>query len=239
MAEKLLLGVPSKGRLMQQTIEVFQDAGLTIEKNGHERGYLGRILELPHVEVAFLSASEIALFIKRGRIHIGVTGEDLLREAVCNADTHLDFLTQLRFGYTDVVVAVPRCWIDVDRVAELEGVAATFRRLHHRRLRVATKYLNLTRQFFALHGVNSYRIVENLGATEGAPAAGTAELIVDITSTGATLVANHLKVLQDGLILKSQACLVASRSTEWTSSTHEARNEIMQKLEASRLSTGA
>lgn len=237
MAEKLLLGVPSKGRLMEQTIEIFQNAGLTIEKKGHERGYLGRIFELPNVEVAFLSASEIALFIKRGRVHIGVTGEDLIREAVCNADAHLDFLTQLNFGYADVVVAVPTCWIDVDRLVELEAVAETFHRLHHRRLRVATKYLNLTRQFFALHGVNSYRIVENLGATEGAPAAGTAELIVDITSTGATLLANNLKVLQDGIILKSQASLVASKSAEWTSSTLEVRNEIMHKLEATHLST--
>ena len=231
MADKLLFGIPSKGRLMERTLEVFKDAGLTIEKKGHERGYLGCIRELPSVEVAFLSATEIALFIKRGHIHIGVTGEDLLRETVSDADARVDFLKQLGFGHADVIVAVPTCWIDVDRVAELESIADTFRRVHHRRLRVATKYLNLTRQFFASRGVTSYRIVESLGATEGTPAAGTAEFIVDITSTGATLAANNLKVLEDGVILKSQANLVASRGAEWSSPTHEARNEILHRLE--------
>ncbi|MEE9587388.1 MAG: ATP phosphoribosyltransferase [Hyphomicrobiaceae bacterium] len=232
MADKVILAIPSKGRLMERSLEVFKDAGLAIEKTGHERGYLGRMDKLDQVEVAFLSASEIALFISRGRVHMGVTGEDLVRESVSDADARVDFLKPLGFGHADVVVAVPTCWIDVDRVGELEDVAVSFRRVHGRRLCVATKYLNLTRRFFSSRGVTSYRIVESLGATEGTPAAGTAELIVDITSSGATLRANNLKVLEDGIILKSQANLIASKAVDWSSAANEARNEIMSRLSA-------
>ena len=230
MSDKLIFAVPSKGRLMKESIRVFREAGLVLRKSGHERGYQGEIEGYDNIEVRFMSASEIALFLKDGRIHLGITGEDLVRESMFNVDQRVTFLKVLGFGHADVVVAVPRCWLDVRSMAELDAIAVVFRHEHGRRLRVATKYTNMTRRFFAHHGVTGYRIVESLGATEGTVAGGTAELIVDITSTGATLGANGLKVLDDGTILKSQANLIASRGADWTAGAREAENELMAKL---------
>lgn len=230
MSAPLIFAVPSKGRLMEQTADFLASAGLKLRKVGHERGYRGEIEGMAGVEVAFVSASEIVAELNRGRAHIGVTGEDLVRENISNVDERVAFLKALGFGRADVVVAVPRAWIDVDDVAGLEAAAAAFRRMHGRPMRVATKYLNLTRRFFAAKGLVDYRIVESLGATEGTAAAGTAELIVDITTTGATLAANGLKVLSDGIILSSQANLVASKVALWTSETTKARDELLGRL---------
>ncbi len=232
MSGPLVIGIPSKGRLMEQTLETFEQAGLPIRRVGSDRGYAGTMAHIDHVEVAFLSASEIAFYVKSGRVHLGITGEDLVRENIANAEARVTFLRALGFGQANVVVAVPACWIDVSVMADLERIAADFSRAHGRHLRVATKYMNLTRRYFAQRGVWRYRIVESLGATEGTPAAGTAEIVVDITSTGATLAANHLKVLQDGLILASQACLVASKAATWGPRACEARNEIVARLAA-------
>jgi ATP phosphoribosyltransferase len=235
-APKLSLAVPSKGRLQDQAAELFARAGLTLRKVGHERGYRGALESLDGVEIVYLSSAEIVHQLKAGRVQLGITGEDLIRETLPDVDAAVDFLAPLGFGRADVVVAVPDCWIDVAGMEDLEDVAAQFARAHGRRLRVATKYMNLTRRFFAAHGVASYRIVESVGATEGTPAAGTAELIVDITTTGTTLRANHLKVLEDGLILRSQAHLMASRAASWTLGTMRLRDAIVARLgDAARL----
>lgn len=208
MSEKTItLGIPSKGRLMEATAELFAKAGHAIERTGTDRGYRGRLAGLPGVEVAFLSASEIAAHLRDGKVDAGVTGEDLLRETIPPSSADVTVAQRLGFGPARVIVAVPECWLDVASMADLDEVAEQFYRAHGRRLRVATKYANLTRRFFAEKGVTGYRIVESLGATEGAPAAGTAELIVDITTTGSTLAANHLRILDDGLILDSCAVL--------------------------------
>jgi ATP phosphoribosyltransferase len=211
-AADIILGVPSKGRLMEQTLALFAAAGLPIAKRGDERGYRGAVEGMGRTQVEFLSASEIARHLQTGRIHLGVTGEDLIREQIADADERVNIALPLGFGHADVVVAVPECWLDVETMLDLEDAAALFSAEHGRRMRIATKYMRLTRQFFARAGVVSYRTVESLGATEGAPAAGTAEAIVDITSTGATLRANGLKVLADGVILRSQANFVVSRA---------------------------
>ena len=154
------------------------------------------------MEVAFLSASEIAQNLRDGKVDLGVTGQDLLNEKIPPDDKAVQLLLRLGFGPADVVVAVPECWLDVATMADLDEIAESFYERHGRRLRVATKYHNLTRRFFAEKGVTGYRIVESLGATEGAPAAGIAEIIVDITTTGSTLAANSLKILDDGVILE-------------------------------------
>ena len=205
----LTLGIPSKGRLMEAAAAKLEAAGFAIERLGAERGYRGRLRGVEDVEVAFLSASEIAQTLRDGKIDLGITGLDLLREEIAPDDPYTEVLAALGFGPADVVVAVPGCWLDVAAMSDLDAVAENFYERHGRRLRVATKYHNLTRRFFAEKGVTGYRIVESLGATEGAPAAGIAEVIVDITTTGATLAANHLKVLDDGIVLKSQAVLAA------------------------------
>jgi ATP phosphoribosyltransferase len=203
----LLLGIPSKGRLMEATEALFGKAGFALMRSGSDRLYRGRLDGIGDIDVAFLSASEIASSLKDGKIDLGVTGEDLLRESLKPENTRVEVLQRLGFGPADVVVAVPQAWLDVARMSDLDEVSEGFYQRHGRRLRVATTYLNLTRRFFAAKGVTGYRIVESLGATEEAPAAGTAEAIVDITTTGSTLAANHLKILDDGVILKSQAVL--------------------------------
>ncbi|MGE0502853.1 MAG: ATP phosphoribosyltransferase [Rhizobiaceae bacterium] len=214
----LTLALPSKGRLREQSLERFERAGLTVSAPPDLRSYRTHLEGIDGVDVAFMSASEIAAELGRGTIDLGVTGEDLLREAVGDWVARTEIAARLGFGRADVVVAVPDVWYDVDTMADLDDVAADFRHRHGRRLRIATKYWRLTQQFFSgSHGIQVYRIVESLGATEGAPAAGLADVIVDITTTGSTLRANNLKVLSDGVILKSEACLVASRKPRATS----------------------
>jgi ATP phosphoribosyltransferase len=226
----ITLALPSKGRLKDQATEALARAGLVVEAPSDARQYNARIKDFEKVEIAYLSASEIAREVGEGHVDLGVTGEDLLCETFADWSERTEIAARLGFGRADVVVAVPDCWIDVARMADLEDVAAQFARAHGRRLRVATKYLNLTRRFFARAGVAGYRIVESVGATEGTPAAGTSELIVDITTTGTTLKANHLKVLEDGLILKSQAHLFAARGADWTEEARGLRNAILDRL---------
>ncbi|RWK07465.1 ATP phosphoribosyltransferase [Mesorhizobium sp.] len=228
----ITLAIPSKGRLKEQSLEVLARAGLAVTLPQDDRKYRARIDGFDNVEVAFLSASEIAGEIGQGSVDLGITGEDLLRENLADWEARAEIVARLGFGQADVVVAVPDIWLDVDTMTDLDDVAADFRQRHGRRLRIATKYWRLTQQFFSLkHGIQVYRIVESLGATEGAPAAGLADVIVDITTTGSTLRANHLKVLGDGVILQSQACLVASRKAREAADEAQLR-DIAAKMAA-------
>jgi ATP phosphoribosyltransferase len=232
MSASLIIAVPSKGRLQENTTAFFARAGLHLAQEGGSRDYRGAIRGMPGVEVHFLSASEIVAKLAAGDVHFGVTGEDLIRESVPEADRRIALLAPLGFGHADVVVAVPKGWIDAGSMEDLEDIAADFHARHGRRMRVATKYVNLTRRFFAEHGVADYRIVESLGATEGAPASGTAEFIVDITTTGSTLEANALKVLDGGVMLKSQANLAASLQAAWTAETLDLAKGFLGRLSA-------
>ncbi|KQP16830.1 ATP phosphoribosyltransferase [Methylobacterium sp. Leaf93] len=228
----LVLAVPSKGRLQENASAFFARAGLKLAQGAGARDYRGKLVGVPDVEVRYLSASEIANQLASGSAHLGVTGEDLIRESLPDARGQVELLTPLGFGQATVVVAVPQAWIDVRAMTDLDEVAAELRIRHGRRLRIATKYVNLTRRFFAEHGVADYRIVESLGATEGAPASGSAEIIVDITTTGATLAANALKILDDGIILRSEANLVASLTAPWGQSQKKALRTVLGRIAA-------
>jgi ATP phosphoribosyltransferase len=228
----LILAVPSKGRLQENAEAFFARAGLDLVKPRGARDYRGAVARLDGVEVAFISAAEIAEALAAGAVHFGITGEDLVREMISDADRKVVLLEGLGFGHANVVVAVPQAWIDVRAMADLDDVATAFHLRHDRRLRVATKYNNLTRAFFARHGIVDYRIVESAGATEGAPAAGTAELIVDIATTGATLAANGLKAIEDGVMLRSQANLVAARGAPWGEGELAAARLILDRIAA-------
>ena len=228
-----VLAAPSKGRLQESAAAFFARAGLDFVQGRGARDYRGAVTGFPGVEVAYLSASEIAGQLAAGGAHFGVTGEDLVRERIADADQRLELLAPLGFGRANVVVAVPQAWIDVRTMADLEDVAAAYRAKRGERMRVATKYVNLTRRFFSAHGVTDYRIVESLGATEGAPAAGAAELIVDIATTGATLAANALKALDDGVILRSQAMLAASLAAPWGKRARARARAILSRIAAS------
>ncbi|MEX2696455.1 ATP phosphoribosyltransferase [Rhizobium mongolense] len=226
----ITIALPSKGRMKDDASTLFERAGMRIIAVGNDRSYRGRVEDWDDVEIAFLSASEISRELGNGTIDFGVTGEDLVREGLAEADKRVEFCARLGFGRADVVVAVPEIWLDVDTMADLGDVAADFRARHGRRLTIATKYWRLTQQFFSSqHGIQLYRIVESLGATEGAPASGSADIIVDITSTGSTLVANHLRVLNDGVILRSEACLVRARNE-----SHAGEPSVARIIEAVR-----
>ena len=230
--EPFVLAVPSKGRLKDNAFNFFSRAGLTLAQGRGARDYRGTLESVEGVEVAFVSASEIVGLLASGQAHMGITGEDLVRETLEGADGKVALLTPLGFGGATVVVAVPRAWIDVRTMADLEDVAAAFYARRGTRMRVATKYVNLTRRFFAESHVTDYRIVESLGATEGAPAADQAELIVDITTTGATLAANGLKVLDDGVVLRSEANLVASLAARWDERARDQARRILARIAA-------
>jgi ATP phosphoribosyltransferase len=230
----LILAVPAKGRLQQNAESFFARSGLELVKPRGPRDYRGAIAGFAGVEIAFLSAAEITAQLGQGAVHLGVTGEDLVREMIPDADRLVVFVDQLGFGFANVAVAVPQAWIDVRNMADLDDVATAFRIKHERKMRLATKYANLTRDFFADHGVVDYRIVESSGATEAAPAAGTAEMIVDITTTGATLAANGLKVIDDGIILRSQANLVAARAAAWDAARRETARMLLDRIAAQK-----
>ncbi len=228
----LVIAVPAKGRLQENADAYFARAGLKLVKPRGARDYRGAVDGLDGIEVAYLSASEIAQQLAQGMVHLGITGEDLIRETIPDADARVAMIEGLGFGYANVVVAVPQAWIDVRTMADLDDVATAFRLKHNRRMRVATKYLNLTREFFSRHGITDYRIVESAGATEGAPAAGTAEMIVDITTTGSTLAANALKMIDDGTMLRSQANLVAARTAAWGESERTTARMVLDRIAA-------
>lgn len=225
---QLRIAIPSKGRLKDNAGAWLEGCGFTLRQQGGERGYRAAIEGL-NADVMFLSAQEIANSLINGTIHFGITGQDLLHESSYavtdrfSGFTHNNtyqpvvvVLKPLEFGNSKVVLAVPRAWIDVTSMSDFEEVTAQYLTNNGRRLRVATKYNALTRTFFEAHGIVAYRIVDSVGATEAAPASGTADAIVDITSTGATLEANGLKLIRDGLILSSQAVLAKSLSTNWS-----------------------
>jgi len=232
MSGPLVLAVPAKGRLQENAEAFFARSGLSLIKPRGARDYRGAVAGMDGIEVAYLSASEITTQLAQGAVHLGVTGEDLVREQMPDADKRVVLIEGLGFGYANVVVAVPQAWIDVRTMADIDDVATAFRHHHDRKMRVATKYINLTRDFFSAHGIIDYRIVESSGATEGAPAAGTAEMIVDITTTGTTLAANALKIVDDGVILRSQANLVAARGATWGESEREIARVILDRIAA-------
>jgi ATP phosphoribosyltransferase len=228
----LIIALPSKGRLKEQAEAWLADCGFKLDIEGGARGYRASLRGLPGAEVRLLSAGDIAQALDSDEIYIGLTGEDLLRERDGDVDARMLKLLPLGFGRADLVVAAPKSWIDVEAMADIEDVAHLYLARTGQRLRVATKYMVQTRAFFARHGIADYRIVESLGATEGAPAAGAAELVVDITTTGATLEANGLKVLADGLILKSQAQLVASLRADWDEARLATAERLLRIVEA-------
>lgn len=226
----LTLAIPSKGRLKEQLAGVLAEAGITLQQVSGARGYRAEIKGMKGIDVMLLASSEIASALAAGDVHMGVTGEDLIREATPDIKGRVELLKPLGFGFADVVVAVPRIWIDVFTMADLDDICAAYANRHRKRLRVATKYTRLTRSYFARAGIADYRIVGSAGATEGAPTAGTAEVIVDITTSGATLAANGLKILDDGVILKSQAQLAKSLRADWSDDTVKIAAKLLKKL---------
>jgi ATP phosphoribosyltransferase len=226
----LILALPSKGRLKEQCEEWLAASGLSIHQSGGQRDYSGALNGHPDIVIRYASASDIGKALLAGDVHLGVTGEDVVREAASDVDERICIQARLGFGYADVVVAVPNGWIDVDSIEDLAQVASDIRRKTGKRFRIATKFARLTNAYMTANHVLDYRLVDSAGATEGAPAAGNAEAIVDITTSGATLSANALKVLRDGVILRSQSCLMQSLVAPWSEGSMAAYEGLKKNL---------
>ncbi|RCL82570.1 MAG: ATP phosphoribosyltransferase [Rhodobacteraceae bacterium] len=226
------LGIPSKGRLMGQTFDWFSERGINLVRSDSDREYAGHIKGIKNVQLVFLSASEIPRELSSGRLHFGVTGNDVIQEKLVHFNQLAKPISELGFGFADLIIAVPSFWVDVDTLDDFDAVSAQFRDKHGYRLRIATKYHRLLREFLMKAGVADYQIVDSQGATEGAVKNGLAEAIADITSTGDTLKANHLKILSDGLILKSQATLFKSVVADFSQEENQVANSLLKKLRA-------
>ncbi|MEX0369349.1 MAG: ATP phosphoribosyltransferase [Tateyamaria sp.] len=224
------LGVPSKGRLMDKTFQWFDKRGITLSRTGSDREYAGAVDGIDGVALVLLSAGEVPRELAAGRIHLGVTGTDLIHEKLPLWEQQVEPMAEMGFGQADLVLAVPQAWVDVDLTDDLDAAAAAFRAAHGFRLRIATKYHRLVREFLRDAGVADYALVDSQGATEGTVANETAEAIADITSSGETLRANHLKILQDGLILASQATLWRSRVAELDDADRTVMRTLLDRL---------
>ncbi|MEC9196278.1 MAG: ATP phosphoribosyltransferase [Pseudomonadota bacterium] len=224
------IGVPSKGRLMEKTFDWFAERGVTLSRTGSDREYAGKVEGIDGVELVLLSAGEIPRELAAGRIHLGVTGQDLIREKLSQWEQRVEELAELGFGQADLIIAVPQVWVDVDTLDDLDAVAAAFRAKHGFRLRIATKYHRLVREYLQLHGVADYQLVDSQGATEGTIKNLTAEAVADITSSGETLRANHLKILSDALVLRSQATLFRARDVKLSNEDRDIRDALLRQL---------
>ncbi len=211
MKNLITIGLSSKGRLKEGSIDFLARNNLELTSNGGERNYFAEVKNFPNIKIIYLHAKEIIQRIGDGTLDIGISGLDLLNESTTNLKQKIEVKKKLDFGSANVVVAIPNDWIDVQTVADLEEVSFDFRDKKNTRLRVATKYPNLTNNFLVSKGVTQYKLVPSLGATETYPFIGSSEIITDITSTGKTLRDNNLRILKDGLILKSQACVLYSK----------------------------
>jgi ATP phosphoribosyltransferase len=225
------LGVPSKGRLMEKTFEWFAEHGIVLSRTGSDREYAGAVDGIEGVSLVLLSAGEIPRELAAGRIHFGVTGTDLVQEKLSLWEQQVAPIREMGFGHADLIIAVPQCWSDVDTLDDLDAAAAAFRRVHGMRLRIATKYHRLVREFLRGVGVADYALVDSQGATEGTVANEAAEAIADITSSGETLRANHLKILSDGLVLASQATLWKSRVADLESGDQAILQTFLERVE--------
>ena len=208
---KIKIALPSKGRLKEESLKFFQSKNLRVINTFGERNYFFNVKNNNQIEGIYLHAKEIIERINDGTLDMGISGLDLLKEFPEIYSKNVKIAQHLNFGFADLVVAVPKDWLDVQNMADLEEVSFEFKEKYGRRMRVATKYPNLTEAFFLSRGVSQFRIMPSLGATESYPFTGSAELITDITSTGSTLKANNLRVITDGSILKSSACLLVSK----------------------------
>ena len=227
---KLKIAFPSKGRLRKDLEKLLRFKKIEFVEEGNERNYIAKLANQNDILIYFMGAKEIVTQLDEGNIHMGITGDDLVQEKIGDFEAKVTAELTLDFGKADLVVAVPKIWLDVTTMADLDEISHVKRMNTSKRLKVATKYINLTNQFFSKCGVTDYRTVGSSGSTESAPFNGIADIIVDITSTGETLKANNLRILDDGLILKSSANIFKSKTIEWTKDLELISNQFLKSI---------
>ena len=224
MSKIIKIGLPSKGRLKDQSLKIFRKSKLFIKDS--KRNYLSEINNFNPNEIIFSHAREIIERLADNSLDLGISGYDLLKESLPGIQKNIQVFSRLNFGFANLIVAVPNAWIDVQTIADLEEISFEFKDKNTGKLRIATKYPNLTNEFLLSKGLTQYKIVNSLGSTEMYPFTNQSEIITDITSTGATLKANKLRILKDGDILKSSACILVSKK----SLRNKYKKEVIKKL---------
>lgn len=227
---KLKIAFPSKGRLRKDLEKLLRFKKIEFVEECNERNYIAKLANQNDILIYFMGAKEIVTQLDEGNIHMGITGDDLVQEKIGDFEAKVTAELTLDFGKADLVVAVPKIWLDVTTMADLDEISHVKRMNTSKRLKVATKYINLTNRFFSKCGVTDYRTVGSSGSTESAPFNGIADIIVDITSTGETLKANNLRILDDGLILKSSANIFKSKTIEWTKDLDLVSNQFLKSI---------
>ena len=227
---KLKIAFPSKGRLRKDLEKLLRFKKIEFVEEGNERNYMAKLANQNDILIYFMGAKEIVTQLDEGNIHLGITGDDLMQEKILDSEEKVTSELTLDFGKADLVVAVPKIWLDVTTMADLDEISHVKRMNTSKRLKVATKYINLTNRFFSKCGVTDYRTVGSSGSTENAPFNGIADIIVDITSTGETLKANNLRILDDGLILKSSANIFKSKTIKWTKDLELVSNQFLKSI---------
>ena len=227
---KLKIAFPSKGRLRKDLEKLLRFKKIEFVEEGNERNYMAKLANQNDILIYFMGAKEIVTQLDEGNIHLGITGDDLVQEKILDSEEKVTSELTLDFGKADLVVAVPKIWLDVTTMADLDEISHVKRLNTSKRLKVATKYINLTNRFFSKCGVTDYRTVGSSGSTENAPFNGIADIIVDITSTGETLKANNLRILDDGLILKSSANIFKSKTIKWTKDLELVSNQFLKSI---------
>ena len=227
---KLKIAFPSKGRLRKDLEKLLRFKKIEFVEEGNERNYIAKLANQNDILIYFMGAKEIVTQLDEGNIHMGITGDDLVQEKIGDFEAKVTAELTLDFGKADLVVAVPKIWLDVTTMADLDEISHVKRMNTSKRLKVATKYINLTNRFFSKCGVTDYRTVGSSGSTENAPFNGIADIIVDITSTGETLKANNLRILDDGLILKSSANIFKSKTIKWTNDLEIVSNQFLKSI---------
>ena len=227
---KLKIAFPSKGRLRKDLEKLLRFKKIEFVEEGNERNYMAKLANQNDILIYFMGAKEIVTQLDEGNVHLGITGDDLVQEKILDSEEKVTSELTLDFGKADLVVAVPKIWLDVTTMADLDEISHVKRMNTSKRLKVATKYINLTNRFFSKCGVTDYRTVGSSGSTENAPFNGIADIIVDITSTGETLKANNLRILDDGLILKSSANIFKSKTIEWKKNLELISNQFLKSI---------
>ena len=228
MSKIIKIGLPSKGRLKDESLKVFRKSKLFIKDS--KRNYLSEINNFVSNKIIFSHAREIIERLADNSLDLGISGYDLLKESLPGLQNNIQVNSHLNFGFAELVVAVPNDWIDVQTIADLEEISFDFKNKNTSKFRVATKYPNLTNEFLLSKGLTQYKIVNSLGSTEMYPFTDQSEIITDITSTGATLKANKLRVLKDGDILKSSACILVSKKSLRDKYKKEAIKKLLNKI---------
>ena len=213
MKDLIKIGIPSKGRLRKDVLNIFKKNKLKLISSRGDRDLIGSIKGKQNIEIIYLHTREIIDQLASKSLDLGFSGLDLLKESEINIQNKIKVFKKYPYGQATLVVAIPTDFIDIFSMADLEEVAFEFKDKKKKRLRVATKYPNLTREFFYSKGVTQFSIVKSLGSTEIAPYTGSSEVITDITSTGSTLAANNLRIINDGYILKSELCMLVAKSS--------------------------